>query len=112
MKKYLILGIIVIALALTAGFLWKPSVNADVGPPSFYGTAGAGSTVYAFLQIEPYTVYTTIARPNNTYSFHSNILMGPYIVCDFCQPHYETYSGTPVRVNICYSHDGKLCPCL
>jgi hypothetical protein len=109
MKKYVILGIIVLALATSFLIITKQDSTADM--PSFYGTAEAGRTVYACLQPVGRCFQTT-ANANNNYSFPSTLLPGDYNLTDNCGNVGATYSGSPVRVDFCVPNPPwEECPC-
>ncbi len=98
MKKYLVLGILVAALA--AAFSVCLNQEPSAAMPSFYGAAKAGKTVWACMQPIG-RCYQTTAGPNDTYAFPRTILPGDYHLTDGCQNKGGTYSGSPVRIDFC-----------
>jgi hypothetical protein len=108
MRRYIILGIIVLVLAASFLLLMKQDSSALI--PSFHGTAKAGRTVYACMQPVG-RCYQTTANANNYYTFPSTILHGDYSLTDGCQNGGGTYSGSPVRVDFCVPNPPEECQC-
>jgi len=113
MKKYFILGISVLVIAILVSFAFKQEPSA--GTPgelvqSFYGTARVGATVHACLQPYNSPCYEAVAGKFG-YSFPEDIEQGDYWLTDGCWNTGATYSGTPVRVDFCIPTPGNECLC-
>ena len=100
MKKYLVLGTVVVVVAMLLSPSFKEESTAELGP-SFWGSAKAGRTISATFYPGGWPSYETVADANNMYRFPHNIFYGTYNLTDGCQNHGGTYSGSPVRIDFC-----------
>ncbi len=109
MKKYLVLGIAVLALAaILLSFPWNQESKAGPGGPAFYGSVQPTKSVWAFKGGASYEGYV---RPDSTY--YINIppdSTGTYCVTDGCQ-HFNRYwdGENGQEVNFCIPP--PFCPC-
>jgi hypothetical protein len=111
MKKYFILGVSLIVIAVIISFSLKQESPARIAPAcSFHGSALAGKTVYV-CPSGGGTCYQTGANKYNQYCMDVDIPFGSYWVTDGCTSGGGTYSGQPVQVNLCVSTPGNLCAC-
>jgi len=112
MKKYFILGILLVIIGLMLSFSFKQVLTADDKPTVFYGTAKAGKTVTACLDCEDVICYSAVAGSNNMYYIKTYYpVSGSYCITDVCWWTGATYSGTPVRVDFCVGTPGNPCKC-
>lgn len=116
MKKYFILGIIVIALV--AIWLILPSAQMGprgAGPPAvaFYGTATTGFTVTACGYPQHFPCFEDIAEFNYYLIYIPQGNEGYYEIGDGCQTKYAGWDGdNPQKVDFCVNYPGQPeCPC-
>lgn len=116
MKKYFILGIVVVALVA----IWLSLPSGQVGAQgsgepaeAFYGTATTGFTVTACKYPEHSPCFQDIAQFNSYSIYIPEENHGFYEIGDGCQTEYAGwYGGPPVEVNLCVNYPGQPeCPC-
>ena len=111
-KKHVVPAAVAIALAaLFLSFTWQGESTAADHHDSFYGSAEAGKTIYAYKLPTYVPCYTTVADSTDEYHFPDGIQLGTYDLRDGCQNHIATYSGDPVQVDFCVSSPGRQCRC-
>ena len=101
MKRYLILGVTLAAVAVLLFLSLGPRSAADPPGPSFYGEAVGGRTVTACKLPDLSPCYETKAKGNRTYQFPGDIEYGTYKLEDGCQWRVATYTGNAEEVNFC-----------
>ena len=114
MKKYYILGISVVVIAVLFSLSLKQESPAAVipRPCDFYGTAPAGSIVTACMLPNNSPCYKTTAGSTNTYCLYVGQEEGTYLLTNGCYQIVSTYSGTAVECNFCVpTPERPNCPC-
>ncbi|MGB2770200.1 MAG: hypothetical protein WBC88_10785 [Candidatus Zixiibacteriota bacterium] len=116
MKKYLILGTVVLALAAVCLFFsWESAPTAD-HPTAFYGTATNGRQIWAHQQQFPFNSYSDYAQFEHYSISIPSIQTGTYLITDGCQTFYGYWNGSnSSEIDICVDRPGEPgypdCPC-
>jgi hypothetical protein len=113
MKKYFILGTIIVLAALMLSFTVKQDSIADNKPPAFCGTVKQGVTVSACLQSPPYRCFYGVGNQNNRYCISiPSIYAGWYFVTNGCTGTTAYWNGsTTTTVDFCVPMPPLECPC-
>lgn len=116
MKKYLILGTMVLALAAVCLLsFWESAPTADQ-PLAFHGTATNNRQIWAHQQQFPFNSYHDYGQFEQYQIYIPSIQAGTYLITDGCQTFYRWWNGTDhEHADICVDRPGEPgypdCPC-